>query len=60
MDRKVAFNRKFVNSHLRDASRFEGQNLELLDVEEIRALQVRIALRVSGVNRRGIDRGHNS
>src|SRR5271155_18523 len=60
VDRKIALDCKFINSHFRNASRFEGQNREFLDVEEISALQMRIPLRLPGVDRGGVDRGLDS
>ena len=55
MDGQVARNCEYSIFVLGDAIRFESQSGKFLHVEEIRALQVTIALRIAGVDRRGID-----
>jgi hypothetical protein len=51
MDGKVARDREQAVLVLRDAIRFESQDGKFVYVEEIRALQVCIALRVAGLDR---------
>src|SRR6185437_15127632 len=55
MNRQVAGDLQFTAPVARDASRLERELRELLDVEEVGALQMRVALGLARVQRGGVD-----